>query len=64
MTRVYCLGRLLELGPLDRDEILSITGWNYNQVRGTLVRLMDAGIVESYRILGKKRRLYLRVNNT
>jgi hypothetical protein len=45
MTRVYAATRLLEHGPLTWRDLLSITGWTYNELRGVMDRLVTSGVV-------------------
>lgn len=46
MSRTYCLRRLLEHGALTWGQLMEITGWSFNQLRGAMDRLMEAGVVE------------------
>ena len=41
MTRTYALRKLLEHGPLYRQEIRVITGWGKDQVEHAIDDLMD-----------------------
>lgn len=47
MTRPYCLRRLLQHGELTWGDLMSITGWTYNQLRGAMAKLMEEGVVET-----------------
>lgn len=46
MSRTYCLRRLLEHGELTWGQLMEITGWSFNELRGAMTRLLDAGTVE------------------
>jgi DNA-binding MarR family transcriptional regulator len=57
MTRTHALKRLLEHGPMDRRDLIDITGWKPRQLESALDELMYAGIVLA---VGKVRhRLYM-----
>lgn len=57
MTRSHCLRRLLEHGALTWCDLLAITGWKYNELRGVMYRMLDAGIVRK-EPAGPRRNLY------
>lgn len=45
MTRRHAAKRLLEHGPLTWGELMEITGWSYNALRGAMSALMEMGTV-------------------
>jgi hypothetical protein len=45
MTRRHAAKRLLEHGPLTWGELMAITGWSYNTLRGAMCALMEQGDV-------------------
>jgi predicted transcriptional regulator len=45
MSRTYALKKLLEHGPLNRQEIIEITGWKAKQVHFTLAYLAEIGAI-------------------
>jgi DNA-binding HxlR family transcriptional regulator len=46
MSRTHCIRRLLEHGELTWGDLMAITGWSFNQLRGAMDRLMEAGVVQ------------------
>lgn len=48
MTRTYALLKLLELGPLKRQEIREITGWTEQRLRFVLHGQKNTGKVENH----------------
>ena len=48
MTRTYALLKLLELGPLTRQEIRNITGWPEEKLRFVLHGQKNNGKVENH----------------
>lgn len=57
MTRPYCIRRLLEHGELTWTELMAITGWRFNQLKGAMEKLLEAGVVEKESI-GPHRNIY------
>ena len=45
MSRTHALKKLLEHGPLSRQEIVEITGWKAKQVHFTLAYLAEIGAI-------------------
>ena len=45
MTRTHALKKLLEHGPLTRQEIIEMTGWKAKQVHFTLSYLAEIGAI-------------------
>jgi hypothetical protein len=45
MTRTHVIRELLNHGNLTWGELMEITGWTYNQLRGAMARLLDYGDV-------------------
>ena len=56
MTRSYALLKLLEHGPLSRQEIIEITGWTKTQVHSVLQYLVQ---VEK---IAKDKKLWVNTN--
>jgi DNA-binding IclR family transcriptional regulator len=56
MTRSYALLRLLEHGPLNRREIVEISGWTETQVHSVLQYLADLGKI------AKDKKLWVNTN--
>lgn len=47
MTRTYAMLKLLEHGPLTRDELRTITGWTERQLHVTLAHLSSTNKIFS-----------------
>lgn len=49
MKKAYALTKLLEHGPMQRDEILECTGWTYKQVERAIGDCTKSGLVRRIR---------------
>lgn len=56
MTRTYALRRLLEHGPMNRDELLQCTRWTGRQLSRALECVQATGLVVRLRVQGQQAR--------